>query len=94
MRQLTHHHFKTVDSLWNLAKDFHEKKDKDKKQVSTRSLTSMDISRSDLAFHLNTVATISVAQVLESYQFKPEIKLLNDVLLDGKKVCGIGSCSE
>ena len=39
---------------------------------------------------LTTVkAGVAVAKALEEYGFSPEIKWVNDVLIDGKKVCGI-----
>jgi BirA family biotin operon repressor/biotin-[acetyl-CoA-carboxylase] ligase len=38
---------------------------------------------------MTLAAAVAVAKTLEEFRFKPQIKWPNDLLLDGKKVCGI-----
>ena len=47
------------------------------------------VSRKNDEAPLTVAAGVAVASALSSFGFEPEIKWVNDVLLDGKKVCGI-----
>ena len=38
---------------------------------------------------ITLAAAVAVAKTLEDFHFKPQIKWPNDLLLDGRKVCGI-----
>ncbi|MCL2080765.1 MAG: biotin--[acetyl-CoA-carboxylase] ligase [Oscillospiraceae bacterium] len=40
---------------------------------------------------LTTLASVAVCRAVESYGLSPKIKWVNDILLDGKKVCGIST---
>ncbi len=46
-------------------------------------------NRQALLFHLAQISTLAISHVMEELGFKPQIKWVNDLLLNGKKVCGI-----
>lgn len=45
--------------------------------------------QSYLLFHLPQVTTVAVAKTIEEFGFRPQIKWINDLMLDYKKMCGI-----
>lgn len=45
--------------------------------------------RADELPEITLAAAVAVAKTLEDFRFRPKIKWPNDVLLEGKKVCGI-----
>lgn len=56
-------------------------------------ILSPTIKRSDLGL-IPLLSGVSVAQTLEQFGFQPSLKWPNDVLINGKKVCGILGESE
>lgn len=52
-------------------------------------LFTIPSDRSYLLFHLPQVTTVAVAKTIEEFGFRPQIKWINDLMLDYKKMCGI-----
>lgn len=50
---------------------------------------TLPTAKSSLLFHIPQVATVAVAKTIECFGFHPQIKWINDLLVNNKKICGI-----